>query len=313
MKRNLLMTSTFLVSSLVYLFAICAWISVESFSHLIERWSHNSEMTVYLRPDAKEEEIKKLTDLFQQYSDRAEAVFQSSEAIQASLKRLMPKSDMDFAGNDELIAAIPPHFVIKGTSNLLGDSLFEVFQKITNDIGKNPVVESTSYGKSWADKYTSLLKSGRGATIAFIFALSLTFILVIGNSIRSHINSQREEIEILELVGATPSHIRKPFLIEGTLLSTIAMVMALVIVGLISYVIKNSNFEIIHVLDLKSLVWQPTYFDFFMAIFLSSAIGFFGSYFCLSEINTGWAASGKGKSLFNLFSLSKGFGRSANG
>ena len=64
MKRNLLMTSTFLVSSLVYVFAIFSWISIESFSQLIERWSHNSELTVYLRADAKPEDVKKLAAIF---------------------------------------------------------------------------------------------------------------------------------------------------------------------------------------------------------------------------------------------------------
>lgn len=313
MKRNLLMTSTFLVSSLVYLFAIISWISIESFTHLVERWSHNSEMTVYLRPEANQTEVQKLIEIFEHYSGQTVTTFESTEEIQASLKRLMPKSDMDFASNDELVAAIPPHFIIKGSSNLLGDSLFEVFQKITIEIGKNPIVESTSFGKSWADKYTSILKSFRGGTIAFIIALSLTLILVIGNSIRSHINARREEIEILELVGATPSMIRKPFLIEGTILSSMAMGLALIFVVLGLFALKNSAFDLGKILDLKSLVWQPTMMDYFFALVLSAAIGFFGSYFCLSEVNTGWAASGQGRRWTSIFNIFQGLGRSTNG
>lgn len=313
MKRNLLTTSTFFVSCLVYLFAILSWISIESFTHLIERWSHNSEMTVYLRPEAKTDELQKLRSIFEQYSGQTITTFESTEEIQESLKRLMPKSDMDFASNDELVAAIPPHFVIKGSSNLLGDSLFEVFQKITSDIGKNPIVESTSFGKSWADKYTSILKSFRGATIAFIVALSLTLILVIGNSIRSHINSRREEIEILELVGATPSMIRKPFLIEGTLLSALAMALALVIAVISVFTLKNANFDLGKILDVRSLVWQPTSMDYIFALGLSAVIGFIGSYFCLTEVNTGWAASGQGRRWTSLFNIFRGLGRSTNG
>lgn len=313
MKQNLLKTSTFLVANIVYLFAMSSWVGIESFTRLIERWSHHSEMTVYLRPGTKPQDIEKLNEIFAKFSSSTNTTFQSTEAIQESLKKLMPKSDLDFAGNDELVAAIPPHFIIKGVSNLFGDTLFETFNKINDEINKNPVVESASYGKTWADKYNSILRSCRGAAILFIGALAIALILVIGNSIRSHINSRREEIEILELVGATSGLIRKPFLIEGTLISTLAMGLALAIINGGLYLLKNTSIELIQVLDVNSILWQPSVIDLLGALILSAGIGFFGSYLCLTEINTGWAASGQGRSFTQLLNFFQGLGRAKNG
>jgi cell division transport system permease protein len=118
-------------------------------------------------------------------------------------------------------------------------------------------------------------------------------VLDIGNALRSHINSQREEIEILELVGATSALIRKPFLIEGTLLSITSMTIALGAASLVVHLLRNTTGEILTILDFQSNLWQLSFMEWLMALSFSVIIGLLGSYFCLSEINTGWAASDK--------------------
>ncbi len=313
MKRNVLLTSTFFVTNLVYFFAISSWISIQSVSHLIERWSHHSEMTVYLKQDVKPGDIEHIKGVFKTFSDQATAFFQSSDDIRKSLKKLMPKSNLDFADTDDLVAAIPPHFIVKGSSIFFGESLFELFKTISNEVSKSPFVDSTSYGKSWAEKYSAVLESFRGATIFFLVGLGFALILVIGNTIRSHINSQREEIEILELVGATPGMIRKPFLIEGTLLSIASMTFALCIATFIIYILKSTSGELATILDFETSLWQLSSIEWSLAITLSAIIGFLGSYFCLTEINTGWAASGHKNKINAFLELFRKQGLKSNG
>lgn len=49
--------------------------------------------------------------------------------------------------------------------------------------------------------------------VAVLFGLAVLF--VIANTIRAEIQSRREEIEVMALVGATPAWIRRPFLYAG--------------------------------------------------------------------------------------------------
>jgi cell division transport system permease protein len=49
--------------------------------------------------------------------------------------------------------------------------------------------------------------------VAVLFGLAVLF--VIANTIRAEIQSRHEEIEVMALVGATPSWIRRPFLYAG--------------------------------------------------------------------------------------------------
>lgn len=294
MKRTLLLTGTFFIISTIYLFTLFSWTSLQTISHLLQRWGHQSEMTIYLRPEAKTSEISQLKILLAQYSNKINLSFQSQEDIHKNIKKLMPKGEIDFSSNDELMTIIPPHIIITGTSGLFGSSLFNLFDTIKTEINKFTFIESSSYGQSWMDKYTQALSSLQKGTFIFLGALSLSIVLAIGNAIRSHINSRREEIEILELVGATPAMIRKPFLIEGVLLSLFSMIYSLTISALVIYVLKNNIFDWLQFLDLEHTLHQFTLTEWICASVLAAVVGFLGSYFCLTEINTGWAASEQG-------------------
>lgn len=294
MKRPLLLSGTFLVICIVYTFTFFSWIGLESISHLLQRWSHQSEMTIFLRPEVKTSQIEELAGILDKYSDKTKHSFQSSDDIKKNISKLFPRGGKDLAKNDELIAIIPPHFIVLGSSNLSGSSLFNLFDKITRDIKPLSYIESSSYGKSWMDKYSMAFSSFQNGTIIFLLALSMAVILAIGNTIRSHIHSRRDEIEILELVGATTMMIRKPFLIEGAILSVSAMMVALCIGSTSVYFLRSNTFESIQFLDLMNSLHQPDSVEWLISFFLALIVGFLGSYICLTEINTGWAASEQG-------------------
>lgn len=292
MKRNLLLTSTFFVANLVYLFALGSWISIQSINSLMERWSQQSEMTIFLKPETSSEAIANLAKDLSLRSPLLEVEVQSSSKIKENLKHIMPKAEFDLQGEEDLIAAIPPHLIIRAKSALMGEQLFELFGSIQKEFETNNMIESSSYGKSWAEKYRLILNSLSHLTLVFLVGLGVALIFVIGNSIRSHIYSQKEQIEIMELVGATNSMIRRPFLIEGTLLSVCAMVLSLCFSSLFVGLIKQNSHEILGLLDLANTIWQLKAFEWITAILLSATVGFFGSYLCLAEINNGWSASG---------------------
>ena len=93
-----------------------------------------------------------------------------------------------------------------------------------------PLVHRVRYNKEVIDKvvrYTSAFKKiGLGLVVIFI----IISIFVVFNTIRLAIYSRRDEIEIMQLVGATPSYIRWPFVVEGTLFGIFAALFASLII-----------------------------------------------------------------------------------
>lgn len=78
----------------------------------------------------------------------------------------------------------------------------------------------------------SINKFIRGAGFVVFILLGMGILLIIYNAIRLTIFARRREINIMELVGATPAFIRVPFLMEGLIYGLIGAVAAAVMLVL---------------------------------------------------------------------------------
>src|SRR5471032_3379634 len=66
-------------------------------------------------------------------------------------------------------------------------------------------------------RLAELLKLGDRFVFGLTVLLVSALLLVIGNTIRLHIENRRTEIEVIKLVGGTDSYVRRPFLYMGAL------------------------------------------------------------------------------------------------
>ncbi|OIQ73509.1 cell division protein FtsX [mine drainage metagenome] len=78
-------------------------------------------------------------------------------------------------------------------------------------------VELAQLDAAWVKRLYALLQIGRQAVLILAGLLGLALLAVIGNTIRLQILTQREEIEVSQLIGATDAFIRRPFLYAGVL------------------------------------------------------------------------------------------------
>ena len=76
-------------------------------------------------------------------------------------------------------------------------------------------------------------------------------VFVMSGVLRLAVYARKEEIEIMQLVGATPGFIRGPFLVAGAMQGSIASLLALLAVeGLRSSVMSYGNQRSVALLDL---------------------------------------------------------------
>ena len=67
----------------------------------------------------------------------------------------------------------------------------------------------------WLMRFQAILDLAQALVLLLAGLLAVGVLLIVGNTIRLEILNQRGEIEIMELVGATASFIRRPFLYAG--------------------------------------------------------------------------------------------------
>lgn len=152
-------------------------------------------------------------------------------------------------------------------------------------------VEEVSFGREWIRNYSTLVKVFQAAAFFFTFVVVLACIFTISNSVRASLATRRNEIEILELVGATSKAIRRPFVLEGAAHSCFSMMLALF---LLFICFQLSEQYLSQFLTSAQVLGSLSFFSFgvvLLFIGLSAVTGAAGSFICVARLNTGWAAS----------------------
>jgi cell division transport system permease protein len=90
-------------------------------------------------------------------------------------------------------------------------------EKLQQEMQQWDGVELAQVDANWVKRLDTLLKLGKKAITVLVVLLGFALVAIIGNSIRLQILTQREEIEVSKLIGATNQFIRRPFLYAGTI------------------------------------------------------------------------------------------------
>lgn len=104
------------------------------------------------------------------------------------------------------VLAITPH-PEHARSGLLED--------LEERLGLLPEVDFVRVDTQWLMRFQAILDLAQALVLLLAGLLGAGVLLIVGNTIRLEIQNRRGEIEIMELVGATPSFIRRPFLYAG--------------------------------------------------------------------------------------------------
>jgi cell division transport system permease protein len=88
-------------------------------------------------------------------------------------------------------------------------------QSLFDEVKALPEVERGILDLQWVERLFAILAIGRRMALALGVMLGLGVVLVVGNTIRLAIESRREEILVVKLVGGTNGFVRRPFLYTG--------------------------------------------------------------------------------------------------
>ncbi len=87
--------------------------------------------------------------------------------------------------------------------------------KLSSDLAKLPGVAHVQADAAWARRLAAAASVGRVALWLLTALLGFGLVAVTFNTIRLQILTQRDEIEVSKLIGATDAFIRRPFYYWG--------------------------------------------------------------------------------------------------
>lgn len=110
---------------------------------------------------------------------------------------------------------------------------------LRNSLQTLPFVELAQLDSAWAYKMEAILEFARVSVLILAGLLSLALVAITFNTIRLQILTQREEIQVAKLIGATNAFIRRPFLYFGAIQGLLGGITAWLIIYFSLMLIKH--------------------------------------------------------------------------
>lgn len=288
------MTTMFVLSG-VFSIMMGFFVVYENIDRILTQWGDKVQLSVYLNDEISETEKSKIETYITDASKFSGHQFVSKSQAAENFKQQMQGYAPDLMEDDEFGNPLPSSFEVTVKSGLNVDDQIELLVSSAKSLLNFKGVSDVSYGQSWVENYASIVQGFSASAIGLIVVLIVGSVLVIGNSMRHAVSQRHKEIEVLELVGATSWSLRRPYIFEGAVMSTLAGVFGVVISyfviqwqsGLIQkelgFVGFGAGFEFIG------------FFNILLFLAIVALLGGLASYVSVRNINTGWTARG-GKS-----------------
>ena len=198
-------------------------------------------MTVYLKDNAKDIEITQLQKKVQLNPATKKINYIPKEAAAAQYARDIGEDFLEFLGYNPLLNSIDIYFnaaYVNTVSLTETKAELETADFVDEVVFDQPLV-------TLLDENILRISYVLGITTLFFIAIAL---LLINSSIRLSIYSKRFIIKTMQLVGATKSFIRKPFILTHLRLGVLSSFLALLGLGFV-FLELNRHFPELNMLD----------------------------------------------------------------
>jgi cell division transport system permease protein len=172
--------------------------------------SSDPEFSVFLLLEAGKADVAELDRRLRALNGVARVEFKSREAALAEFRKHPSMGDVIAALDRN---PLPDAFVVRMTEND-ADALERQAEKVRGWAN----VEHVQVDSAWVRRVAAAVGVGRVAVLLLAGLLSFALLAVTFNTIRLQILTQRDEIEVSKLLGATNGTIRRPFYYYGALL-----------------------------------------------------------------------------------------------
>jgi cell division transport system permease protein len=194
---------------------------------LLSEWTSAAEFSVYLRDDASSEQRGAIESLI----DRSGAAEGREYVSKAQALTRFRREFADLAALTEGFEDNPfPASVevrVRGEAESDGRADALVMQ-----LAELPGVADVRYDREWLARVGAGLQTFRAAGLALAVLMALAAAVTVAAVVRLGLYARREEIEIMELVGAPLAYIRGPFVAEGVIQGGLGALLAMAVLWL---------------------------------------------------------------------------------
>jgi cell division transport system permease protein len=243
--------------------------------HLARTHGSTPQLSLFLALDASGDDAASVRDRLKRHENVLSFSFVPRDQALRELKAS--------AGLSEVVDSLqhnplPDAFVVDASDGGAGN-----LAKMQEEFRKWPKVAHVQLDSAWAKRLDALLRLGKFVVLLLAAVLGSGMVAVTFNTIRLQILTQREEIEVSRLIGATDPFIRRPFLYYGAVLGAFGGVAAWTLVWAGAYALNHSLTEIGQIYGANLSLQPLTLAESAGILLFSTWLGWFGAWLSVQQ------------------------------
>ena len=257
------------ISSVLFFLSSFTFFVLNS-NKIIDDFKEKIPVVVFLKDEASDVEISQFEKKLSIDSNIKNFVYTSKNDAAVKFSSDIGENFVDFLGYNPLLNSFDIYFYSERVESLFINEIVKSFES-------EDFINEVSYDAPLIFLINDNFKKAQNWVLYIAIFFILISIILINNTIRLSIYSQRMTIKTMQLVGATKFFIKKPFILTQLKLGLIsAIISSLLFVSVIYYI--NSNYFQIDLLLIKN------------SFLISIAIAFILS-FLISIVSTNFITS----------------------
>lgn len=172
-------------------------------------WDSSAQLTVMLNDKVSALQGTQIAKELTKLSEVEESLFiDKAQALEEFKAVFQLGNTLDHLSGNPL-----PHSIVVSLSDTA--SSFEKAQQLKESLSQKPEIELVQLDLMWVQRLNAISDFLTMSTWILALMLSIAVVLVLGNTVRLAIESRKDEIAVLKLVGGTDAFVCRPFLYMG--------------------------------------------------------------------------------------------------
>ena len=201
---------------------------------VLDRWLESAEVSVYLYDDLSEDLRAGLEAYVRQQPSVAAVEYVSKQ-------RALERFRADFPELLDVTTSVTQNPFPAALEVRLrpGSTDTSAVDDLTTGLAGRDGVADVRYDRRWLTRLTGIVTSAQVAAAVVAGVLMLGAAFTVAAVVRLSLHARRDELDIMQLVGAPFSYIRGPFIVEGLLLGGAGAVVAWLAVAALYWAIAR--------------------------------------------------------------------------
>jgi cell division transport system permease protein len=196
---------------------------------LTDRWGASAEFAVYLRDDITKPQLEAVQSLIDSSGLSAARQYVSKEQAAERFGKDFP--DLGATAGKLSRNPFPASVDVRLRPEVR--TAEEAVDTLAKTLSSQPGVTDVRYDRRWLTRLNGVITFVRSIGLVIVALLALASALTVANVVRLAAHARRDEIEIMQLVGAPLAYVRGPLVLEGVMQGGAGAIVAIVALGLL--------------------------------------------------------------------------------